>query len=171
MQYRAITFDGKSQIVKGFEMGRCDALTSDLSQLASLKLKLKNPNSFIILPEVISKEPLGPSVRQGDDQWFNIVKWTLIAMKNAEELGIDSSNASELKENGSIAQKRLLGTIGNHGKDIGLENDWAYNIIIQVGNYGEIFDKNVGKNSILKIDRGINKLWKDGGIHYGPPII
>jgi len=124
----------------------------------------------MVLPEIISKEPLGPVVRQGDDKWFNIVKWTEIAMLNAEELGVNSKNVDEMLKSTNPNIQRLLGVTGNIGENLGLDAKWAYNIIKQVGNYGESFDRNVGKDSPLGIDRGLNRLWKDGGLQYGAPI-
>ncbi len=154
----------------GFEAGRCDMLTSDQSQLYALRTKLKKPSGAMVLPEVISKEPLGPVVRQGDDQWFNIVKWTLNALINAEELGITSKNAASMKSSKNPSVQRVLGTASDMGKKLGLGNDWAANAIMQVGNYAEIFERNVGKNTPLKISRGVNALWNKGGIMYAPPI-
>lgn len=170
MAYTPITYDTTAQTIEGFKAGRCDVITSDASQLYALRTKLKDPNSAIVLPEIISKEPLGPVVRQGDDKWFNIAKWTHIAMLNAEELGITSKNVDEMLKSNNPNVKRLLGTSSNIGEQMGLDAKWAYNIIKQVGNYGEVFNRNVGKDSPLKIDRGLNKLWKDGGLQYGAPI-
>lgn len=170
MEFDPIVFDTSEQTVSGFEAGRCDVLTSDTSQLAALRIQLENPDDAVILPDVISKEPLGPVVRQGDDQWFNIVKWSLFAMLNAEEYGVTSDNVEDMlsSENPNIA--RLLGEDGNYGEEMGLEADWAYQIISQVGNYGESYDRNVGMNSPLEIERGVNRLWTNGGIQYAPPI-
>ncbi len=171
MNYQAVVFDTSDQTVKGFEAGRCDVLTSDQSQLYALRIKLADPSSAFVLPEVISKEPLGPVVRQGDDQWFNIVKWTLFAQVNAEELGVTSANVDEMKTKATDPNvKRLLGTEADIGVGMGLTNDWAYNAIKQVGNYGEMFERNVGKGSPLGIERGLNALWNKGGIQYAPPI-
>ena len=167
MKYRAVTYDSSDQTIKGFEAGRCDVLTSDQSQLYALRIKLAKPEEAVVLPEIISKEPLGPVVRQGDDKWFNIVKWTLFAMINAEELGVSSSNIEKMKKSKNPAIQRL---ITGQGDKLGLSDDWSYNIISQVGNYGEIFDRNVGAGSPLKIERGLNQLWNKGGIMYAPPI-
>ena len=167
MKYKAITFDTSDQTIKGFESGRCDMLTSDQSQLYSLRIKLAKPDSAIVLPEVISKEPLGPVVRQGDDQWFNIVKWSLNAMINAEELGLTSKNIKEKKDSKDPAIGRM---VGGQGEKLGLDDNWSANIIEQVGNYGESFERNVGTGSPLKIGRGLNALWSKGGIMYAPPI-
>ena len=170
LEYTPITYDTSAQTIEGFEQGRCDALTSDASQLYALKTQLKDPSSAIVLPEIISKEPLGAAVRQGDDKWFNIVKWSYIAMLNAEELGVNSKNVEEMLKSPNPDIQRLLGVTGDIGQGLGLDSKWAYNIIKQVGNYGESFDRNVGKDSPLQIDRGLNALWKDGGLQYGAPI-
>lgn len=170
MEFQPVVFDTSDQTIKGFEAGRCDVLTSDQSQLYALRIKLADPNSAMVLPEVISKEPLGPVVRQGDDQWFNVVKWALFAQVNAEELGITSANVDGMKTGTDPNVKRLLGTEGDIGVGMGLTNDWAYNIVKQVGNYGEMFERNVGKGSPLGIERGLNALWTNGGLQYAPPI-
>jgi len=171
MQYTPITFDTSDQTVKAFEAGRCDALTSDQSQLYALRIKLKDPKSAVVLPEVISKEPLGPVVRQGDDEWFNIVKWSLFAMINAEELGVSSANVDEMKTKSTDPNvRRLLGIEGVKGEWMGLPDNWGYSVVKHVGNYGEAFERNVGKGSALGISRGLNALWSKGGIQYAPPI-
>lgn len=170
MSYEPVLYDTADQTAAGFEAGRCDILTSDQSQLYALRLQLSDPDNAVVLPEVISKEPLGPVVRQGDDQWFNIVKWTLFAKINAEEMGITSANADEMMSSNDPSVQRFLGTSGNMGELLGLENNWAYNIVKQVGNYGEVFERTVGTGSPLNIDRGINALWTQGGLQYAPPI-
>jgi general L-amino acid transport system substrate-binding protein len=170
MKYEPITYDSSDETVKGFEAGRCDVLTSDQSQLYALRIKLSKPGSAIVLPEVISKEPLGPVVRQGDDEWFNIVRWSLFAMINAEELGVTSKNADKMKSSKDPNIRRLLGLEGIKGQGLKLSDDWAYNIVKQVGNYSEAFERNVGQGSRLKISRGLNALWNNGGIQYAPPI-
>jgi len=170
MEYRAVTFDTSSQTIDAFKKGRCDAVTSDASQLYGLRIKMDDPSSAIVLPEIISKEPLGPVVRQGDDEWFNIVRWTMFAIIEAEELGVSSINVDAMLRSKATNIKRLLGTSGNAGENLGLKGDWAYQIIKQVGNYAEMFDRNVGKYSPLNIDRGLNKLWNDGGLMYPMPI-
>jgi general L-amino acid transport system substrate-binding protein len=170
MTYDPVVFDTADQTARGFEAGRCDVLTSDQSQLYGLRIKLAEPDKAMVLPEVISKEPLGPAVRQGDDDWFNIVRWTLYALINAEELGVTSGNVDEMKSSSNPEVRRLLGLEGIKGSGLGLPDDWAYQIIKQVGNYGEIFERNVGAGSPLKIERGLNALWKDGGLQYAPPI-
>ncbi|MNT14286.1 General L-amino acid-binding periplasmic protein AapJ precursor [compost metagenome] len=146
-------------------------LTSDQSQLYAQRIKLAAPDEYVVLPEVISKEPLGPAVRQGDEEWFDIVRWSLFAMLNAEELGLNSKNVEETAKttkNPDIA--RLLGTEGEFGKDLKLPKDWAVQIVKQVGNYSEIFDRNIGAGSELKIERGLNALWNKGGLQYAPPV-
>ena len=170
MSYKAVTFDTSDQTRAGFESGRCDFLTSDGSQLAALRVGLSNPGNAIILPEVISKEPLGPVVRQGDDQWFNIVKWSLNAMIEGEEQKITSANVDAKKADGNPAALRLLGVEGELGANLGLNADWAYQILKQVGNYSESFERNVGMDSPLKLARGINASWRDGGIMYAPAM-
>ena len=171
MSYTPITFDTSDQTVKAFEAGRCDALTSDQSQLYALRIKLKDPKGAVVLPEVISKEPLGPVVRQGDDEWFNVVKWMLFAMVNGEELGVTSANVDEMKAKSTDPNvRRLLGIEGVKGEWMGLPDDWGYNIIKHVGNYGEVFERNVGEGSPLGISRGLNALWSKGGIQYAPPV-
>jgi general L-amino acid transport system substrate-binding protein len=170
LKYKSVVFDTSDQSIKGFESGRCDVLTSDQSQLYALRTKLAKPGNAIVLPEIISKEPLGPVVRQGDDQWFNIVKWTINALINAEEFGITSKNAASMKSSKNPGIQRLLGTKDDMGKKLGLSNDWAANAIMQVGNYSEIFERNVGKGTPLNIARGVNALWSQGGILYAPPI-
>lgn len=171
MSYTPITYDKSDETAKGLEAGRCDALTSDMSQLYAQRTKLGNPDDYIVLPEVISKEPLGPAVRQGDIEWFNIVRWTLFAQLNAEELGITSENVEEMAKSSTNPDvRRLLGVEGEFSKDLNLEPNWAVNIIKQVGNYGEMFERNVGQGSELKIARGLNALWNAGGIQYAPPV-
>jgi len=171
MTYKAVVFDTHDATAAAFDKGRCDVLTSDQSQLYGLRTHLTKPEDAVVLPEVISKEPLGPVVRQGDDAWFNIVKWSLNAMIDAEELGITKANVDKMKANSkSPAIRRLLGLEGIAGKGLGLKADWAYQIIKQVGNYGEMFERNVGAGSPLKIDRGLNALWSKGGIMYAPPL-
>jgi general L-amino acid transport system substrate-binding protein len=170
MTYEVVAFEKADETIKAYEAGRCDVFTTDASGLYAERLKFPNPDEHMVLPEIISKEPLGPVVRQGDDQWFNVVKWTYYALLNAEELGVNQANVEEMKNSPNPEIKRLLGLEGEFGKAIGLSNDWAVNIIKAVGNYGEVFDRNVGPNSRLGIDRGLNKLWTQGGIQYGMPI-
>jgi general L-amino acid transport system substrate-binding protein len=170
MKLKTVTFATSTEAVKAYDAGRCDAYTTDASGLAGERLRLTNANDHIVLPEVISKEPLGPVVRHGDDQWFDIVKWTHFAMINAEELGVTQANVDEQLKSTNPDVKRLLGTEGKHGEALGLTNDWAYRIIKHVGNYGEAFERNVGQGSVLKIGRGLNALWNKGGLQYAPPI-
>lgn len=170
MEYKAVTFDTSGQTIDAFKKGRCDAVTSDASQLYGLRIKLDDPQSAIVLPDIISKEPLGPVVRQGDDAWFNVVRWSLFATLEAEELGVNSSNVNKQLKSNNPAVKRLLGVSGKAGENLGLKSDWAYQIVKQVGNYEEMFDNNVGKNSPLNIDRGLNNLWNKGGLMYAMPI-
>lgn len=170
MSYTPVLFDTPGATMKGFVSGRCKVLTSDQSQLFAHRFSLAAPENVRVLPETISKEPLGPAVRQGDDAWFNVVRWSLFAMINAEELGIDSNNIDTLAESPDPAIRRFLGSEGINGEGMGLASDWAYRIVKQVGNYAEVFDRNVGQGSPLKIDRGVNALWSDGGIQYAPPV-
>lgn len=170
IKYKAITFDTSDQTRAGFESGRCDFLISDQSQLYALRIGLQKPQDAIVLPEVISKEPLGPVVRQNDDEWFNVVKWVVNASIEGEFLAVNSKNVDTLKDKGNPAQKRLLGTEGDLGQKLGLSADWAYQIIKQVGNYAESFERNVGQGSPLKISRGLNAQWNKGGILYSPAM-
>ncbi|WP_420132450.1 amino acid ABC transporter substrate-binding protein [Rhodopseudomonas sp.] len=170
MKYEVIAFANADEAIKAYESGRCDVFTSDVSQLYAMRLKLTTPADHIVLPEVISKEPLGPLVRHGDDQWFDIVKWTLFAMVNAEELGITQANVAEQAKSDKPELKRVFGTDGNLGEQLGLTKDWVARIIKATGNYGESFERNVGTGSKLEIARGLNKLWNKGGIMYAPPI-
>ncbi len=170
MKYEVVAFEKADEVVQAYDKGRCDVYTTDASGLYSQRLKLANADDHIVLPEIISKEPLGPVVRQGDDQWFNLVKWSLFLMVNAEEMGVTSKNVDEMKGSSNPAVKRLLGVEGNFGENLGVGNDWGYNIIKQVGNYGESFDANVGPDTPLGIARGVNALWSKGGIMYAPPV-
>ena len=171
LQYTPVVFENNDEVNKAYEAGRCDVLTTDQSGLYATRVKLANPDDHVILPEVISKEPLGPAVRQGDDEWFDIVKWTLYAMIQAEEFGISSANVQQVKaETQNPDIQRFLGVIEEKGKELGLPNDFAVQIVTQVGNYGDSFDRNVGPNTPLKIERGLNALWKDGGLMYNPPF-
>ena len=170
MKYEVIAFGTADETVKAYESGRCDVFTSDVSQLYAERLKVANPADHVVLPEVISKEPLGPMVRHGDDQWFDIVKWTLFAMVGAEELGITQKNADEMAKSDKPELKRAFGTDGNLGEQLGLTKDWLSRIVKATGNYGESFERNVGSGSKLRIARGLNNLWNKGGIQYSPPI-
>jgi general L-amino acid transport system substrate-binding protein len=170
MKYEVVAFSTADETVKAYEAGRCDVFTSDVSQLYAMRLKLANTADHVVLPEIISKEPLGPVVRHGDDQWFDIVKWVLNAMLNAEELGVATKNVDEMAKSSNPEVRRLLGTEGNFGEQLGLTKDWVARIVKHVGNYGESFDRNVGAGSKLGIERGLNRLWNKGGIQYAPPI-
>lgn len=171
MKFKAITFDTNDQVDKAFFAGRCDVLTTDQSGLYATRTKVKDPSKYTILPEIISKEPLGPVVRQGDDEWFNTIKWTLNALITAEEKGITSKNVDDAVKNSTDPEtKRLLGTEGTMGANVGLDAGAFARAIKQVGNYSEIFEANVGKNTPLKISRGLNALWSKGGILYSPPF-
>ena len=171
LKYTPITFDTSDESAKSLEGGRCDVLTSDKSQLFAQRSKLAAPNDYIVLPETISKEPLGPVVRRGDEDWLAIVKWTLFAQLNAEEAGVTSKNVeAEAKSTKNPDVARLLGADGEYGKDLKLPKDWVVQIVKQVGNYGEMFERNLGANTPLKIDRGQNALWNAGGIQYAPPV-
>jgi len=170
MKYEVVAFASADETIKAYESGRCDAFTTDSSGLYAERLKLSVPADHIVLPEIISKEPLGPAVRHGDDQWLDIVKWTFNAMLNAEELGITKANVDDMLKSDNPEIKRFVGTEGKFGEPMGLPNDWAYRIVKHVGNYGESFEKNVGQGSLLKIARGQNALWTKGGLQYAPPI-
>jgi general L-amino acid transport system substrate-binding protein len=171
LKYQPVTFASSDRAINGYKAGRCSAVTSDLSQLYAQRTKLEKPEDAFILSAVISKEPLGPAVRQDDMQWYNIVKWTLFALVNAEELGVSSQNVDEMLKSNKPVIQRLLGVNSDTGQPMGLSSDWGYRIIKQVGNYKEIFDRNVGKDSPLEIDRGLNSLWNKGGIMFAPPLI
>jgi general L-amino acid transport system substrate-binding protein len=170
MKLKTVTFATADEAIKAYDAGRCDSYTTDASGLAGERLRLANVNDHVILPEIISKEPLGPVVRHGDDQWFDVVKWTHYAMITAEEFGVSRANVDEQLKSENPDVKRLLGTEGKHGEGLGLTNDWAYRIIKHVGNYSESFERNVGQGSQLKIGRGLNALWTKGGLQYAPPI-
>jgi general L-amino acid transport system substrate-binding protein len=168
--YQPVVQSSPTDALKAYDSGRCDVLTSDVSQLYAERLKLTTPDDHGVLPDIISKEPLGPAVRQGDDQWLNIVKWTHFAMVNAEELGVSSKTIDQALKSERPDIKRLVGTEGKFGEALGLPRGWATQIIKLVGNYGEVFERNVGVGSRLGIPRGINQLWTSGGIQYAPPI-
>jgi general L-amino acid transport system substrate-binding protein len=170
MKYQEMKFSKLEDVIKAYDAGQCDVLTADVSQLYALRLNLTKPGDHTILADVISKEPLAPVVRERDDDWMLIVKWTLYAMINAEELGITSKNIDEALKSKKPDVMRLVGTEGNYGEDLGLTKDWAVRIIRHVGNYGEVYERNVGAESKLKIPRGLNQLWSAGGIQYAPPI-
>ncbi len=170
MKYEVVAFATADETLKSYESGRCDVFTTDSSQLYAQRLKLAAPGEHMILPEIISKEPFGPLVRRGDDQWFDVVRWTQFALVNAEDLGITKGNVDEMLKSQSPEVRRVLGVEGNSGESLGLSNDWVVRIVKAVGNYGEMFEHDVGADSPLKIERGLNKLWSKGGLQYAPPI-
>ena len=170
LEYNPIVFVDQDEVVKAYEDGRCDVYTTDSSALASERQRLSDPDSHVILAEIISKEPLGPSVRQGDDTWFNIARWTYFAILNAEELGVTQGNVDELLGSDNPSIKRLLGVEGDFGSPLGLTKDWAYQIIKHLGNYGEMYERHVGPSTPIGLERGVNALWTQGGIQYAPPI-
>jgi len=170
MGWKPVVIESTAELAKTFFAGRCDVLTSDASQLAATRAIAQKPGDYMILPELISKEPLAPAVRHGDDQFRDIVDFSVLAMINAEELGITSKNIDEMLKIENPAIKRFLGVTPGNGKSLGLDEKWVYNIIKQVGNYGEVFERNVGVNTTLGIERGLNALWTDGGLLYSPPF-
>ena len=170
MALKVLALGTAEESLKAYDDRKCDVLTSDVSQLYAERLKLSAPDSHIILPEVISKEPLGPAVRQGDDQWFNLIKWTLYSLINAEELGVKSATIDDAVKSPNPNIRRLVGTEGEFGEQLGLAKDWAARAVRAVGNYGEIYERNVGTQSRLSIPRGLNALWTQGGIQYAPPV-
>jgi general L-amino acid transport system substrate-binding protein len=170
MDYNPVVIESQSDVNSAYDSGRCDVLTTDASGLAASRLEMGNADEHVILPEIISKEPLGPAVRQGDTEWFNVVKWTHNALLNAEELGVTQENVDSMLDSENPEIRRLLGQDGNFGESIGLSQDWVINVIKAVGNYGEIFERNIGVNTPLQIQRGQNALWTKGGLQYGMPI-
>ncbi|GLK72629.1 amino acid ABC transporter substrate-binding protein [Ancylobacter dichloromethanicus] len=170
MELELIQLPTVDEVVKAYADGKCDVLTTDVSQLYALRLKLATPADHVVLPDVISKEPLGPVVRQGDDNWLNVVKWSFYALVNAEELGISTGTLDQALKSDKPDVKRFVGSDGAYGEKLGLSKDWAVRIVGSVGNYGEVFERNVGAQSALGIPRGINQLWSAGGIQYAPPI-
>ena len=171
MDYKVVAFEKADEVVAAYDAGRCDVYTTDRSGLAAQRTKLKNPDAHVVLPEIISKEPLGPAVRHGDSEWGDIVRWSLNTMIIAEELGLTSGNVKKMKGSSSNPEvKRMLGLEGSFGEELGLKKDFAYNIIRKVGNYAESYEKNVGPNTPLKLERGLNALWNQGGILYAPPF-
>ncbi len=171
LKYEVVSFKTNEEGVKAFEAGRCDSFTTDSSGLAAERLKFANPDDFVILPELISREPLGPAVRRGDENFTAVVRWTHYAMLTAEDMGVTRANVEQMKASSTSPEiRRLLGVDGKFGEAVGLPNDWAYRIIRHVGNYGEIFDRNVGAGSRLGLPRGLNALWSQGGQQYPYPI-
>jgi general L-amino acid transport system substrate-binding protein len=170
MEWKPVVIENNAELNKAFFAGRCDCITSDASQLAGIRAVAPAPDNYIILPEIISKEPLAPVVRHGDDQWYDIVNWSVMAMIEAEELGIDSKNVDTMIKSTDPNVQRFLGVTPGLGKALGLDDAWAYNIVKQVGNYGQIFERNVGKSTPLKLERGLNALWFNGGLMYSYPF-
>jgi general L-amino acid transport system substrate-binding protein len=170
MDLKSVTFATADEAIKAYDTGRCDSYTTDSSGLYGERVLLSDPNSNIVLPEIISKEPLSPAVRQGDDGWEDVVRWVHFAMLDAEELGVNQNNLDDQMKSANPEVRRLLGVEGQFGQAMGLTNDWAYRIVKAVGNYGESFERNVGQGSPLKIARGLNALWTKGGLQYGLPI-
>ncbi len=170
MKLKTVTFATSTEAVKAYDAGRCDAYTTDASALYAERLRVTNPNDHIVLPEIVSKEPFALSVKHGDDQWFDVVKWVHFVLINAEEFGVSKANVEQQVKSDNPEIKRLLGSEGKHGESFGLTNDFAVRIIKHVGNYGEIFDRNLGQATPLKITRGLNALWTKGGLQYAPPV-
>ena len=170
LSYQVLSYEKNDEAISAYDQGRCDGYTTDASGLYAERLKMKNPDENIVLPEIISKEPLGPVVRQGDAQWEDIVRWTLNALVNAEELGVTKANIEAMKASDTPEIKRLLGMEGAYGEAMGLDKDWAAKAIAATGNYGEIFERNIGEKTPLAISRGLNALWKNGGLLYAPPV-
>jgi general L-amino acid transport system substrate-binding protein len=171
IKYNSVVYDSYDEVNSAYDAGRCDVLTTDQSGLYSTRVKLANPDDHVILPEIVSKEPLGPAVRHGDNEWADVVRWSFYAMVQGEEFGLTSDNIDQVRaatQNPDV--KRFLGDTDELGKTMGLPNDFAYQIVKQVGNYGESFERNVGEGSPLKIARGLNALWKNGGLQYSPPF-
>ena len=170
LEFNTVVFVDQDEVFKAYEDGRCDVYTTDSSALASERSKAADPDAHVILPDIISKEPLGPVVRQGDTGWFNLARWTYFALLEAEEMGVTQANVDEMLGSDNPAVKRLLGVEGDFGTPLGLTKDWAYQIIKALGNYGEIYERHVGPDTPIGLDRGLNALWNDGGIQYSPPI-
>jgi len=170
LSFKPVVIDKYDEIVRAFAAGRCDAFTSDKSQLAASRMTLEHPEGYVILDENIAKTPLGPMVRHGDDAWFNVVRWTLNAMLESEEFGIASANVDEMLKSGNPNVQRILGVTPGMGRNLGVDDKWAYSIVKQVGNYGESYEANLGMASPMKLPRGLNAQWRDGGLMYGWPI-
>jgi general L-amino acid transport system substrate-binding protein len=170
MSMKPVVIESTPELAKAYFAGRCDCLTSDASQLAGTRAIAPNPNDHVILPEIISREPLGPAVRHGDDQWADIVMFSTMALIEAEYLGISSKNVDQMLKSKDPKIMRFLGVSPGNGKALGLDEKWAYNIVKKIGNYGEVFERNVGKNTPLKLERGLNALWTKGGLMYSPPF-
>ena len=170
MKFKPLLIESKDELLKTFVAGRCDGLTSDASTLAGMRAATPDPGKYVILPEMISKEPLATAVRQGDPQWKDLVYWTMMALIEAEDLGITSKNVDEKLKSDDPNVQRFLGVTAGNGQALGVDEKWAYNIVKNVGNYGEVFERNLGPATPMKLDRGLNKLWKDGGLMYSYPF-
>lgn len=170
LAYKILLFEKPNDAVQAYQDGRCDSYTSDVASLYAQRLALARPDDHVVLPDVISKEPLGPAVQQGDSRWFTIVRWVHFALLLAEEAGVSQSTLESSFASSNADVKRLLGRDGDFGAGLGLDKDWVVRIVRQVGNYGEIYERHLGDGSRLKIARGLNRLWRDGGLHYAPPI-
>lgn len=170
MEFKPVVLDKADEILRAFAAGRCDGISMDKSQLALARINLGNPDNFVILPEALSKEPLGPMVRQGDEAWFNVVRWSLNVLLEAEEYGLSSKNVDEALKSPSPGIQRMLGVTPGMGKNLGIDDKWAYRIVKQVGNYGEVFDRSLGMASPMKLERGLNAPYTKGGLMYGWPI-
>lgn len=170
MKFKPVVMEDENELFKAFLTGRCDAFTNDASSLAASRSKVKKPQELVVLPEIISKEPLAPVVRHGDDEWLDIVTWSVYAMIAAEEMGVTTKNAARMKKSRDPNVQRLLGVTAGNGKSLGLTENWAYDIIRLVGNYGEVFERNIGKRTPLRLERGLNDLWTRGGLMYAPPL-
>ncbi|MBP8828881.1 MAG: amino acid ABC transporter substrate-binding protein [Desulfobacter sp.] len=170
MDWKPVVIEKTAELAKAFFAGRCDVLTSDASQLAAARATAQTPTDYEMLPDIISKEPLAPAVKHGDDQWYDIVNWTIMSMIQAEEFGITSQNVDEMLKSKNPEIQRFLGVTPGIGSQLGLDDKWAYNIIKQVGNYGESFNRTVGPDTPLGLQRGLNALWTEGGLMYAMPI-
>ena len=170
LKMKPVVIESTPELAQAFFAGRCDVLTSDASQLASTRSVAPNPDDYVLLPEIISKEPLAPAIRHGDDQWYDIVNFSVLALIEAEELGITSKNVDDMLTSKDPKIQRFLGVNPGNGKALGLDEKWAYNIVKKVGNYGEVFERNVGVDTPLKLERGLNALWTHGGLMYSPPF-
>jgi general L-amino acid transport system substrate-binding protein len=172
LEYNPVVFEKLDEVNAAYDSGRCDVYTTDQSGLYSIRLSLASPDDHVVLPEIISKEPLGPAVRHGDDQWFDLVTWVQNALVITEELGITQANVDEMKNSANPEIKRVLGMEegSKYGASLGVDEDWVVKIVKGVGNYGEVFERNIGSGSNLKIARGLNALWNKGGLQYAPPI-
>ncbi|MBF0389634.1 MAG: amino acid ABC transporter substrate-binding protein [Desulfamplus sp.] len=170
MEWKPVVVESTPAIQQAFLSGRCDCMTSDASQLAGLRTGAPKPSDYMLLPEIISKEPLAPAVRHGDDQWYDVVNFAVLAMIQAEEYGITSKNVDDMLKSEDPEVKRFLGVTPGNGEALGLDEKFAYNIVKHVGNYGEVFERNVGPNTPLALERGLNALWTNGGLMYSPPF-